>query len=265
MSKLKFILLFVILISIISVALAETNQSTTADTEAEQLLDPSFMASVIILSLIFIAVSFLLDHYMDDHDAYARRLRRLQYYCMSYKTIDEPCNYMNSIEKNKTKNNKEILDDCIRFRIALIHFGSISLILMACFLVALSIATYLMIKFLPYCLPSLRNTNLLVVLIILMVNLILLSQVCIYSRQGNRIARWIKELQKIKFYECCQNQKYLENIIIPSSGIEEWLTKMRLWLARVDYDVKPDLYTSILFLILILMWGFCIIFFCFCG
>jgi hypothetical protein len=263
MPKLKFILLFVILISIISVALAETNQSTTADTEAEQLLSPSVMA--LVLSFIFVAISFLLDHYMDDHDAYARRLRRLQYYCMSYKTIDEPCNYMNSIEKNKTKNDKEILDDCIRFRIALIHFGSISLILMACFFVAIFIATYLMINLIPYCEPSLRNTNLLVVLIILIVNLILLSQLWIYSKQGNRIARWIKELQKIKFDKCCQNQKYLENIIIPRSRIEERLTKMRLWLARVDYDVNPDLYTSILFLFLILMWVFCIIFFCFCG
>lgn len=263
MSKLKFILLFVIIISIISVALAETNQSTTADTEAEQLLDPR--DTVTILSLIFVAISFLLDHYMDDHDAYARRLRSLQYYCMSYKTIDKPCcNYMNSIEKNKTKNDKEILDDCIRFRIALMHFGSISLILMACFLVALFIATYLMIYFLPSCEPSL-NTNLLVFLIILMVNGIILSQLWIYSKQGNRIARWIKELQKIGFDKCCQNQKYLENIIIPHSRIEEWLTKMRLRLARVDYDVNLDLYTIILFLILFFMWVFCIIYFCFCG
>lgn len=265
MSKLKFILLFVILISIISVALAETNQSTTADTEAGQLLDPSFIVPVAILSLIFVALSFISDHYMDDHDGYARRLRRLQYYCMSYKTLDEPCNYMNSIEKNKTKNDKEILDDCIRFRIVLIHFGSISLILMACFLVAILIATYVMIKFLQYCEPSLRITNLPVVLIILMVHFILFSQLWLYSRQGNRIARWIKELQKIKFDKCCQNQKYLENIFIPPRRFEMWLTEMRLRLARVDNDVKPDLYTSILFLVVVFMWVVCIIFFSFCG
>lgn len=186
------------------------------------MFDPSFMAPVTILSLIFVAVSFLLNHYMADHDGYTGRLSKLQFYCRGYrtycrgyKTSDEHCcNYMNSIV------DKDIIDECNWFRIALIHFGPISLTLMACFLVAIFIATYLMIKLIPYCEPSLRNTNLPVVLIILMVNLILLSQLWFYSRQGNQIARWIEELEKIGFDKCCE--KYLEKKSCPLVVESEW-------------------------------------------
>jgi hypothetical protein len=111
MSKLKFILLFFVLISIISVALLKTTRAQQHILEMNEMFDPSFMAPITILSLIFVAVSFLLSHYMSDHDGYTGRLSKLKHYCMSYKTSDELCDY---ISKNKiandTKNDKEIIN-----------------------------------------------------------------------------------------------------------------------------------------------------------
>ena len=260
LSKHVFIVLFFILISVISVAFAETNQSTTADEGVEKDKENPWLR-VTILSLILVAMSCFLSHYMDDHDGYARRLRKLQYYRMQCKSCRELSEYMNSLT---TENEKEVLEDCIRFRITLMHFGPISFTLIFCFLVATLIVTYLFIEFYISCELNFGNLNLLVLPILSLMDIILLSQLWFYLRQGNRIAHWIKNLEKIQFKECCE--KYQEKIIIHPRVIEEWLTKVRLWFARVNKKKgRLNLYTDIVSLIWVFILVCSIYFFCFCG
>lgn len=242
-------------------ALAETNQSTTADEGVEKDKEDPWLR-VTILSLILVAMSVLLSHYMDDHDGYARRLRKLQYYRMHCKSCRELSVYMNPLTTENDK--KEVLEDCIRFSITLMHFGPISFTLIFCLLVATLIVTYLFIEFIS-CEPNFGNLSLFVLPIIFLMNLILLSQLWFYLRQGNRIAHWIKNLEKIQFEECCK-KKYLEKIIIHPRRIEDWLTKVRLWFARANKKKGYlDLYTDIVFIIWVFILGCSIYFFCFCG
>lgn len=146
MSKLKSILLFLILISIISVALAETNQSTTTDEgmkkdEGNVLL----RERITIVSLIFVAISLLLNHFMEDHDGYGHRLIKFQHYYKSCKE-DKSGDCFNYLKKDNYF-KKGILEDYLLFRVTLMHFGPISFTVIFCFVSAIVILMWLTKEF----------------------------------------------------------------------------------------------------------------------
>lgn len=256
---LKYLIVFY-LVSLISMALAETNQSPTIK-EVVEIENGDLLRNerTTILSLILVAISFLLSHYMDDHDKYFKRLVKLVYYCHLHKNCNEFSNF--DSHQNDDVGNKEFFENCILFKTTLMHFGFISLTLISCFLIATFITTALIKEIIPFCESMLMK---ILIIIIVLVNLLLLSQLWIYLIQGNRISHWIKELEDIKFDNACE--KFL-NVTIPhhqgmASNLQIKLTEMRLKLARVDKkEGKLDLwvYCFILIWICTLL---SIIFFC---
>lgn len=253
MSKLKFILLIVIFISIISVTLAETNQSATADiggiSQGER---------ITILSLILVVISLLLGHYMDDHDAYMHRLIGFQARYGCFKSSDELSDHIKSERDNK--NDEKVLNDCILFHLTLMHFGSISFTLIICFLVATSIATCLIIETIPSCEPSLTNLNLYVSIIIFII-ILLLFQLWSFLRQGNMIARWVNDFKKIEFRKKCrENCRDYPETTFPRNKRAEWLTTMRLWLAELKVGIIDG--TTVLVVIWFIILLFFIYIFC---
>lgn len=81
---------------------------------------------LLILSLILVAISLLLYHYMDDHDMYAKRLIEFQTRYGSFENSDELSDHIKRVRCKKT--NEKVLNDCILFHITLMHFGSIVLL-----------------------------------------------------------------------------------------------------------------------------------------
>jgi len=242
LSKAKFILLIFILISIISVTLAETNQSATTDEGAESGgEDVLLKVRITIVSLIFIAISLFLNHFMDDHDGYLHRLLKLQRHYKHYKENGNSFNYF------KTNNHLKnwILKDCLLFCVTQMHFGIIAFTLIFCFLSATILLTWLGIEFIKMIVLS-RLWDVSIIVAFGIINLILLFQLWVFTRQGNVTARWIYNLEKIKFREECEeNLKKMEiSIPTPSHRIGRRLTKCRLWLARVGKDGYLNLYTD---------------------
>lgn len=258
MSKLKFILLIFILISIISVALAETHQSTTAEEGAESEGGGiSHMEQITIVSLLFVVISLFINHFMEDHDNNGSRLLKLQRYC-EYIKNDKSINNLTAYSKF----NDEISTDCLLFRVTQRHFGPISFTLISCFLCATSLLTWLSIEFFKMK-EAFKLCDISILFAIFILFFILFFQLWSFTRQGNMIARWINNLEKIEFVKYCEdNLKKMDIcILIPTHRLGEFLTRLRLWLARVNKKSYLNLYTDILigiwFIILTLIFCIC--------
>ena len=231
MSKAKFILLFFILLSTIYVALAETNQSTTADEGSI-----SRMERITILSLVLVVISLLIAHYMDDHDTYAERLIEFKARYGHFKSSNNLYNYIKW--KKYGKNNEKVLKDCILFHLTVMHFGSISFTLIFCFLVATLVAALLIIETISSCELNLTNADIGIVSIISIIIFILLFQLWSFLRQGNMVARWINDFKEIEFRKnCCKNYKDYPKTTFPRNKIAEWLTTKRIELSGVEVDI----------------------------
>lgn len=244
-SKIKFIFpLFFILISLVSiifVALAETNQSIITD-EGNNIGDNPGIA---LTSLIFVAVTFLLSHYMDDHDKYARQFRELQceWYC-----------YKISYEPSKNCKDKDTLKNCTLCRVMQNHFGIIDITLLSCFVTSIFLVTLLFMQIRTF-------ESSLMEFIIISVDALLLVQLLAYLKQGNVIARWIKLQHNRKnsnYVKCCEENL---QIIFPHI-IGQMLTNMRLRLVResknkgnsdLRLDICSDIYVYILWIIIIVI------------
>lgn len=247
MSKLKFIILYffilISLVSIIFVALAQTNQNSVAEEGGK-----NDVIGSIAPSLIFVAVTLFLSHYMDDHDRYARQFRELQcdWYC--YKTTDEPSKSDNYKENNIIKNCENNLKNCTLCSVMRNHFGIIDITLIFCFIIAISLLTLLFMQIRSFDMSLMKN-------IIILVDALLIFQLLSYLKQGNVIARWIKLLQNRKNAKCCEENL---QIIFPHM-IGRMLTNMRLWFVRdskkkgIFLDIDSDLYIYIIWAIVIII------------
>lgn len=235
-------------------ALAETNQSTT-DTEVKKELDSSVIARISILSCIFVAVSLLLGHFMDDHDKYGKRLIEFQDYYKSYEESDKCFNFL----KNGNNSKKDILHDYYLFRVTLMHFGHIDFTVIGCFLSVTVILTWLIIEF--WNISTFGQMDIIIIaaliLILILINGILISQLWIFSRQGNMIARCIKRLQDINL------EGELKKVLEKELNLEtckdaektfpyKIFTLPRLLIARKDYYTRRDFYTDLLVCVFIL-------------
>lgn len=242
MLKLHNILLCIITLLLISVALAEPNLNNTTDVIVKE--EGDIFLRVTLLSLMLVVVSLILAHYMNDHDEYNKRLIEFQHYYIHDKSNTKNCRLNNYIKKKN-------VEDCFKFRNTIMHFGVISFTSILCFLIATTIATCLLIEYLPFCDISL-NLNLFIFLIIFTVDFLLLFQFWMYLGQGNSTAQWIRNLENIDF-ENKYCSKYYDFIIKPRHLIGEKLTQLRQTFARVDHKNNPNLFTDIGFIIWVLI------------
>ena len=248
LSKLKFILLVFILISMISVALAETNQSTTTDGEMKK--DEGNVLHrerITILSIIFVAISLLLNHFMEDHDNYVHRLIAFQHYYKSCKE-NKSGDCFNYLKKGNLF-EKDLLEDYLLFRVTLMHFGHIAFTVIFCFVSATVILMLLTIEFIKIFTPNSGLINNCIIGVFSIIIFILLSQLWVFTRQGNMIARCIKRLQDIGLEEKFEKKLTIKDETCKSAEKTyqyKFITKCRLFLAREKKDKYRDLYTDLL-------------------